>query len=353
MPDRSDSDESPLLIASSLLQQRIANAIQDANEIAKVTVDVSDNATGDGYLTGVIEVANFESINAVESLLRQSLSVNARKWRSNAPGEQPRLVIKAAIPPDVKPASWASISNRPTMFVVAIQATLDESDLETATILKFPDDITSVTLVMKGGGIKGLAYVGALEVLRDHYSFDRFVGTSAGAITALLLAAGYSTDDLKDILQKKDFRDFFDAPLWKKPINLLFYSGMNHANAFTDWLDVLLAEKLESQGRVSLSELPTRATVFASRKEKSALRFDSDTDDAEAAYAARCSMSIPFVFVPQQHQGFRTFDGGLQQNYPVRQLLEEDANTKFLGMYLGPEVYKPKQRRRDRSRPSG
>ncbi|MCA9125650.1 MAG: patatin-like phospholipase family protein [Planctomycetales bacterium] len=345
MPDRSDSDVSPLLTASSLLQQRIANAIQDANEIAKVTFEVANNDAGDGHLTGVIEVASLESINQVESVLRESLSVNGRKWRSKSPGEQPRLVIKAVIPPDVKPASWSSIVNQPTMFVVAIQATLDESELETATILRFPDDIASVALVMKGGGIKGLAYVGALEILLEHYSFDRFVGTSAGAITALLLGAGYSTKELKEILQEKDFRDFFDAPLWKKPINLLFYSGMNHANAFTDWIDVLLAEKLESQGQVSLSELPTRVTVFASRKEKPALRFDSETDDAAAAYAARCSMSIPFVFVPQQHQGFRTFDGGLQQNYPVKQLLEEDANAKFLGMYLGPEVYKPKQSR--------
>lgn len=343
MPDSSNSEESPLRLASALLQQRILTAIQDANEIAKVTFEAADNKSGESHLAGVVEVASLESVNTVESLLRESLSVNGRKWRSNVPGEQPRLVLKAVIPPDVKPASWASIAHQPTMFVVAIQATLDANELETATILKFPDDIVSVALVMKGGGIKGLAYVGALEILISHYSFDRFVGTSAGAITALLLASGYETAELKTILQEKNFRDFFDAPLWRKPINLLFYGGMNQSHAFTDWLDVLLAEKLESQGRVKLSDLPTRATVFASRTEKTALRFDSLTDDAEAAHAARCSMSIPFIFVPQQNQGFRTFDGGLQQNYPVQKILDEDPGTKFLGMYLGPEIYKPKR----------
>jgi predicted acylesterase/phospholipase RssA len=50
-------------------------------------------------------------------------------------------------------------------------------------------------LIMKGGGAKGLAYVGALQVLEQYgYKFTWFVGTSAGAITAVLLAAGYTAD---------------------------------------------------------------------------------------------------------------------------------------------------------------
>lgn len=50
---------------------------------------------------------------------------------------------------------------------------------------------------MKGGGVKGLAYVGALSVLTSHYTFHRYVGTSAGAIAAILLAAGFTPDELE------------------------------------------------------------------------------------------------------------------------------------------------------------
>lgn len=49
-------------------------------------------------------------------------------------------------------------------------------------------------LVLEGGGAKGAALVGALEVLLGggRYRPRRVIGTSAGAITAALLTAGFS-----------------------------------------------------------------------------------------------------------------------------------------------------------------
>ena len=62
-------------------------------------------------------------------------------------------------------------------------------------------------LVMKGGGVKGIAYVGALEVLEEYvYRFNHFVGTSAGAITGALLAVGYKPGELGSILEKTNFK---------------------------------------------------------------------------------------------------------------------------------------------------
>ena len=54
-------------------------------------------------------------------------------------------------------------------------------------------------LIMKGGGIKGLAYIGAIEELSRRYNFNWFVGTSAGAITAILLGAGYTPRELRTV----------------------------------------------------------------------------------------------------------------------------------------------------------
>ncbi len=198
---------------------------------------------------------------------------------------------------------------------------------------------TPLALVMKGGGVKGLSYVGALDVLGKEYKFNWFIGTSAGAITAILLAAGYTHCELLEIMRDEDFRDFFDAKWYQQPFNLLFHKGLHHSYSFTTWMDTLLAEKLNRCSRVRLSDLPNRVTVYASQRGTGALKFDSIDNDAHAAYAARCSMSIPWVFVPQFYQGLRTYDGGIQHNYPVDRLLEDYPGTKFVSLYLGPAIY--------------
>ena len=141
-------------------------------------------------------------------------------------------------------------------------------------------DYNELVLIMKGGGIKGLAYV------------------------------------------KKGFYE---------------------AESFTKWLEELLASKLESPTSVRLKDLPYKTTVYASRRDKNALIFSSfekESMEKNAAFAARCSMSIPIFFTPQYSEGLRVFDGGTQNNFPVKVLLDKYPDTNFLGLYLGAETYK-------------
>lgn len=60
-------------------------------------------------------------------------------------------------------------------------------------------------LVFEGGGAKGMVFVGALQefTTRGH-TYDRLLGTSAGAITAALLAAGYTSQELLDVLSERE-----------------------------------------------------------------------------------------------------------------------------------------------------
>ena len=59
-------------------------------------------------------------------------------------------------------------------------------------------------VVFEGGGAKGSAFVGALDALieRGHQT-RRLIGTSAGAITATLLAAGYSPAEMQAAVNEK------------------------------------------------------------------------------------------------------------------------------------------------------
>ncbi len=75
-------------------------------------------------------------------------------------------------------------------------------------------------LVFEGGGAKGTAFVGALQVFADAgHVHRRVVGTSAGAITAVLTGAGYTPAELKTELTKTDaagnpvFASFMDPPV--------------------------------------------------------------------------------------------------------------------------------------------
>jgi len=59
-------------------------------------------------------------------------------------------------------------------------------------------------LVFEGGGAKGSVFVGALEVFEARgHTARRFVGTSAGAITATLMAAGYSASEMLAAVNEK------------------------------------------------------------------------------------------------------------------------------------------------------
>ncbi len=204
---------------------------------------------------------------------------------------------------------------------------------------------TPLALIMKGGGVKGYSYLGALEVLQEKYQFNWYVGTSAGAIAAVLLGAGYTLDELKKILGEKDFRDFFDASRRQAVRNLSERKGLYSAKSLTNWLDDLLAKKLNSFGQVKLGHLPTRVTIYASRRNQAAVKYDSETDaNVLAATAVRLSMSIPLVFIPEVVEGSNTYDGGIQNNYPVQAFLDEHSDTPFIGLYLGPQCYQSDKR---------
>ena len=74
-------------------------------------------------------------------------------------------------------------------------------------------------LVFEGGGAKGVAFVGALQAFeRRGHKPRRLIGTSAGSITACLVAAGYSSQENLEALKEKTpdgkprFTSFMDTP---------------------------------------------------------------------------------------------------------------------------------------------
>ena len=166
--------------------------------------------------------------------------------------------------------------------------------------------------------------------------------TPAGAITAIALAAGHTPSEIEAILQNKDFAEFLDGSTLLRPYYLMFSGGLYLGNAAQDWIETdLLRAKIARAGDITMKDLPltrdgSRAVLYACRSRGGTVVFDSDGDlsGVNAAFAARCSMSIPLFFVPQTFQGERIYDGGLRHNFPVARFILDNPEKPFLALYL-------------------
>ncbi|HEO1438273.1 TPA: Dot/Icm T4SS effector VpdB [Legionella pneumophila] len=78
---------------------------------------------------------------------------------------------------------------------------------------------TAKNLVFRGGGSKGIAYVGALQSLSEQgvlENIENVAGSSAGAMTAAIVACGGSADLMEYFCSANSLEDFVDNPLTRK-----------------------------------------------------------------------------------------------------------------------------------------
>ncbi len=202
-----------------------------------------------------------------------------------------------------------------------------------------------VDLVFEGGGVKGIGLAGAVETLeRSGYVAQNLAGTSAGAITAALLAAGYSAAELKEIVIGLDYRQFEDrgwedrVPLVDRSLSILLDLGLYEGDRFLEWIRDLLERKgvhtfadLVHPDFVDDPRFRSRLQVIASDVTahellvlpRDAHKLGLEPDELEVALAVRMSMSIPVFFEPVKLKDPATgrthliVDGGMLSNFPV------------------------------------
>lgn len=207
-------------------------------------------------------------------------------------------------------------------------------------------------LIMKGGGVKGLAIAGAVRELERYIEFETYVGTSAGAIAAILLASGANGSELERTLREKPFREFLDGRWWSYPYNLATHCGLHPGLALAEWLQGQVHGRVQRMQDVRLIDLPKRAVAYAAKLNASEVTFDGRGERKEEAAhkVGRASAAIPFFFAPESVDGRRAYDGGLVANYPVQLFLgQEQKRTglqpSFVAIYLGSSKPEPLRRR--------
>lgn len=216
-------------------------------------------------------------------------------------------------------------------------------------------------VVFEGGGVRGIAYGGALEAWSKAgllSNIQRTAGTSAGAITACLVALKYSAVEISQIIAHMDLASFEDK---EREFRRMKDFGLYEGQIFLDWLSELIASSPIGQGKADLTfgELGSRQgmelKVYATDLFTQSLKEFSPiaTPTVPIAEAVRASMSIPLYFDAWQFSNDNPdnhfyVDGGVLYNYPIGafdDLEKGQVSSQTLGFQLenlsGQEVYTP------------
>lgn len=209
-------------------------------------------------------------------------------------------------------------------------------------------------LVCKGGGMKGIALLGAICHLEDEgYEWEKVAGSSAGAIVSSLLAVGYSGKEIKNMLYTIDYKDFTDknklqsVPLVGQLVSLFIYKGIYAGDAIENFL----REKFLAKGKTKFKDImldgESRLKIIATDiTRKKILILPDDLQDYhinplefDIAKAIRMSLSIPFFYNPviitDQEKSSYIVDGGIVSNFPIWIFdVESEPRWPTFGLYL-------------------
>lgn len=189
-------------------------------------------------------------------------------------------------------------------------------------------------IVFQGGGVKAIGFVGAICYLEQSgYKWQRVAGSSAGAIIASLLAAGYSGQDLKNMLMSLDYTKFIDKskylPLPLKILKMVVGKGLYSGNYLETWIEALLNAKNKTKFKDVSSGGKSNLKIIAADVTKKRLLilpddikyYGIDPMEFKISTAVRMSISIPFYFKPVllKYNNINSYivDGGILSNFPV------------------------------------
>lgn len=216
-------------------------------------------------------------------------------------------------------------------------------------------------IVIEGGGVKGVAFAGALTALESAgYQGLNFAGTSAGSMVAALLAAGYNAAEIKTAMEEIDYKKsmgetFIDKfGIGGKGISLFDTYGIYNNN----YIETLMAELLARKGKVVFGDLPSfssngnlpkrfcnlcvTTTDLTTGKllvlPDDLVQFGIDPATFPIAKAVKASISFPLFYEPvklKDKDGVVHYlvDGGLISAFPM--FILDDGRSKLERAVIG------------------
>lgn len=155
-------------------------------------------------------------------------------------------------------------------------------------------------LVLGGGGGKGAAHLGVIQVLQDlHIPIDMIVGTSAGGAVAVLHAAGVPLDDIRELFRSTDLRRIFIPDPTR--------TGLVGQRRREELLTALLGDR-------TFADLPIPCAVTATDLVSGQMVL---LNEGPLVPAVLATTALPSIFPPVLIDGRALVDGGVLNNVPV------------------------------------
>lgn len=159
-----------------------------------------------------------------------------------------------------------------------------------------------------GGGVRGWAHVGVLSVIQQHgLRAGQVAGTSAGAITASFMAAGFSVTEMMEVMRSHRTRAMFSLRLDGQ--------GLLGAEAFSEYLSGYFEDR-----RIEDLEIPLAIICTDLETGKEVV-----IDRGPVVPAVMASCALPGIFAPVEVDGRLLVDGGISNNVPVSALVNRGA----------------------------
>lgn len=199
--------------------------------------------------------------------------------------------------------------------------------------------------MLEGGGIRGLAYPGAIQVLEKKgiiKEIENVAGSSAGAITALMIGLGYTSHEMDSILQSLKIQQFNDGKnIFGKIHRLKKEYGIFKGQKFERWLGNLIQYKTGNANATfgDLHLLHQNSNMFKDvyctgtnvTKQKLQIFSWDHTPSMQLKTAIHISGCIPVYYKPvaidslwdevaikNNKNKFDLYvDGGMIENYPI------------------------------------
>lgn len=195
------------------------------------------------------------------------------------------------------------------------------------------------TIVLSGGGMKCIGYVGFFKSLFakiDKSCVKHYIGTSGGGIFALLIILGYNLEEINKIILNYDYSKFIPQINLD---NILINCGLSDCNMLKNFIVQILNHKNISEN-VTFVELykhtNIKFTVALTNFSKQQLEFvnhelNPEFKIVDAIIATSC---IPLFFYPYTINGDIYLDGAIINNYPINFINDDELPNTIGACYI-------------------